>query len=301
MIRKLLFWVNSCAGGSVQRIWGSVEECAALGILFSLFFVRTWFLGSCHVQVTSPSCWDVSAQAEWAVLLRSFQSLPTLLKEWLLTWLFFKAAAPLLGCWLNKTYPRSFPGLCHFWERSLSLELHRAWAREYLWFLLLKLNTDEGGKKESRCIKNKQFWGVETSRNILSALVIVHGHFLETVCPQGSFMAWSMEAAGRAGLCHTWIQFLSLIPSIGSWNSLSGGFLTDQQFDQIGALCTAVWFFWCSVTTKRRFLCHHWTVENPPGFWKWVLFYFIFFSDTWGSCAVEGMSGLGSKKEKSVK
>lgn len=58
------------------------------------------------------------------------------------------------------------------------------------------------GTESSHCIKNKQFWGVETSRNILSALVIVHGHFLGTVSPQRSFMAWSMESEERTGLSH---------------------------------------------------------------------------------------------------
>lgn len=116
------------------------------------------------------------------------------------------------GVGLTKHIPNPSLGCVIFWERSLSLELHRAWAREYLWFLLLKLNTDEGGKKESHCIKNKQFWGVETSRNISSALVIVHGHVLVPVSPQGSFMAWRMESAERTGLCRHMDPFLVTNP-----------------------------------------------------------------------------------------
>lgn len=58
-------------------------------------------------------------------------------------------------------------------------------------------------------MKNKQFWGVEASRNVLSALVIVHGHFLVMVSPQGSFMAWSMESAERTGLCSHMDPFIT--------------------------------------------------------------------------------------------
>lgn len=53
---------------------------------------------------------------------------------------------------------------------------------------------------------------MEASRNILSALVIVHGHFLVTVSPQGSFMAWSMESAERTELCRHMDPFLVTNP-----------------------------------------------------------------------------------------
>lgn len=149
---------------------------------------------------------------------------------------------------------------------------------------------------------------MEASRNVLSALVIVHGHFLATVSPQGSFMAWSMESAERTGLCshmdpfitnpiywHLKLLFREIFDRLAVWSDR--GFLhscvilfmlsNNQEVVPLSPLNSGK-SSWVLATGNQMgpLLRPKHVMVGVSEF----LFYFVFFLDTWGSCAVEGSS-----------
>lgn len=146
---------------------------------------------------------------------------------------------------------------------------------------------------------------MEASRNILSALVIVHGHFLGTVSPQGSFMAWSMESAERTGLCHhmdpfpvtnpvCWhleLPFREIFDRLAVWSDR--GFLQSCAIlfmlsnNPLSPLNSgkSSWILETGNQMSPLLRPKHKMVEANE-----VLLYFVFFLDTWGSCVVEGSS-----------
>lgn len=90
------------------------------------------------------------------------------------------------------------------------------WGQEYLWFLLLKLNTYEGGNKIIPLHQEEAVLGSGSLKKHLECLGHCSWAFPCDSQSSGEFHGLEHGVCRKNKTVVTWILFLSLIPSIGT-------------------------------------------------------------------------------------